>query len=154
MDPGRRRALQLGLGALILACRREGGAPDSAGTGAGPACDPPTPGDPDQGWVQIALADYPDLYEVGGQAAVDVPDAFLKLVVAQPSEGCYLALWRICTHGACEVAWEAESDEIVCPCHGSRFSETGEVLEGPADRPLRAYPVARSGEALWISTGG
>jgi len=152
VDPGRRRALQLGLGGLILACRREGGAPDSLETGGGLACAPPEPGGP--GWVEIALSDYPELAEVGGQAAVDLPDVYLKLIVAQPSQGCYLALWRICTHGACEVAWEPETDEVVCPCHGSRFSETGEVLEGPADRPLRAYPIARAGDALWISTGG
>ena len=151
MIASRRRLLQLGAGALLLGCRREGADSDS---GAGLACTPPEPGDSAQGWVEVALADYPDLREVGGQAAVDVPDAFLALIVAQPSEGCYLALWRICTHGACEVAWDAESDEAVCPCHGSRFAEDGAVLEGPAPRPLRAYPVARVGDLLWISAGG
>ena len=42
-----------------------------------------------------------------------------------------------CTHQGCSVDWE--SSEFACPCHGSKFSASGEVTEGPAEEALATY---------------
>ena len=101
-------------------------------------------------WVSIALADHPSLAAPGGAAAVQVPEALLDVVVVHQPEGCFVALWRDCTHGSCQVEYAPEQRALHCPCHGSLFEEDGAVREGPATEPLRAFPVAREGDMLWI----
>lgn len=138
MSLGRRQLLRLGAGLPLLACR-----PRQDETGA--ACPEVQP---DEQWVELSLEQWPELAAVGVGVPVDLPEQFATLLVVQEAEGCYIALWRICTHGACEVEYDA--GEVVCPCHGSRFSLEGEVLEGPATRDLVAWEVGRQADSVWL----
>ena len=57
------------------------------------------------------------------------------------ADGSLLALSRTCTHLGCTLPWVEEKKQFVCPCHGSTFSLTGEVITSPAPRPLDTFPV-------------
>lgn len=42
-----------------------------------------------------------------------------------------------CPHLGCTLKWNKEEHSWDCPCHGSRFSENGTVLENPANGNLK-----------------
>ncbi|AHF08511.1 ubiquinol-cytochrome c reductase iron-sulfur subunit [Desulfitobacterium metallireducens] len=46
------------------------------------------------------------------------------------------AIWGSCTHLGCEVNFNLEQDQWLCPCHGSRYNREGQPIQGPAVIPL------------------
>ena len=71
----------------------------------------------------------------------DVPEEFLRLLIIRTKQREWNAVWRICTHGNCDVEWNTQEEVVVCPCHISIFSTEGLVLEGPAERDLKFFPI-------------
>jgi Rieske Fe-S protein len=85
------------------------------------------------GTVLAAIADVP----IGGGVIISDP----PIVVTQPKSGDIKGFTAICPHAGCLVS-TVENDEIICPCHGSRFSAVdGSVIQGPADQPLEPADV-------------
>ena len=64
-----------------------------------------------------------------------------KLAVARDEAGQLHALSPVCTHMKCDVAWNGTERSWDCPCHGSRFSIDGAVLNGPASEPLERVAI-------------
>ena len=46
-----------------------------------------------------------------------------------------------CTHLGCGYRWADEEKQFKCPCHGSVFGIDGQLLAGPAPRPLDRLPA-------------
>lgn len=61
------------------------------------------------------------------------------IVLVRVSETEVLALSAICTHLRCVLKWDDDNGRLLCPCHAGSFDKTGNVLSGPATRPLPRY---------------
>ena len=70
-----------------------------------------------------------------------------KVVVTQPKKDEFKAFSAVCTHQGCTVQ-DVAGGTINCPCHGSKFSTDGSVVNGPAKQPLPPRQVMVEGN--WI----
>jgi glycine/D-amino acid oxidase-like deaminating enzyme/nitrite reductase/ring-hydroxylating ferredoxin subunit len=84
-----------------------------------------------------------------GQGAV-IRDGLKKIAVFRDENGSLHALSAKCTHLGCVVHWNSAEKSWGCPCHGSRFAVTGEVLHGPASTPLEAISISDNSSAQRI----
>jgi Rieske Fe-S protein len=74
-----------------------------------------------------------------------------QVVVTQPTAGEFKAFSAICTHMGCIVS-QVSNGTIDCPCHGSQYSiSTGDVVAGPAPRPLPAKQIKVSGDSIFLA---
>jgi Rieske Fe-S protein len=69
-----------------------------------------------------------------------------KVAVSRDDRGRATIVSPICTHLGCLVAWNPAERTWDCPCHGSRFTSSGDVLSGPAESPLERLPDPSNAE--------
>ncbi len=73
------------------------------------------------------------------------------LVIRDPENTSkLLAVNPICPHQGCTADWNADKKNIVCSCHGSTFSAMGEVIKGPASKPLKRYEAEIKGDVVLV----
>jgi cytochrome b6-f complex iron-sulfur subunit len=94
-----------------------------------------------------ALFEPPTRFMAGAPGSVGVGTVLTfeeyQVFVVRLKEG-FRALSSVCTHLGCVTRYRPDEQAIACPCHGSRFGLDGEVLGGPAPRPLRGLQMALS----------
>ena len=67
----------------------------------------------------------------------------------------YFALGARCTYmDDCQLEWDPELQQIVCPCHGCVFDLYGNIVKGPPSVPLARYRVRRLGDNIYIDREG
>jgi nitrite reductase/ring-hydroxylating ferredoxin subunit len=64
-----------------------------------------------------------------------------RLFVFNESDGFYV-ISSVCTHLGCNV--KRGGPGFACPCHGSQFDSGGQVVQGPAPKPLSWYTLSLS----------
>jgi cytochrome b6-f complex iron-sulfur subunit len=62
----------------------------------------------------------------------------------------FIALSRLCTHLGCLVGYDKFNDKLICPCHAGEFDLEGNVLSGPATKPLLRYPLKITSDQITI----
>lgn len=121
--------------------------------------DPPTNGGTPPG-VEVKMSAA--LKQVGGTQEVKDP-AVLKalgtdhngfgneaILLARVSEDEVAANTALCTHMLCANSYNANQKRLECPCHGSQFALDGQVLVGPANRPLLNFKATIHEESVFL----
>jgi cytochrome b6-f complex iron-sulfur subunit len=72
------------------------------------------------------------------------------VIVAYTNAGAYIAVAAACTHQGFILKYEAAANRFHCDNHGSNFSETGTVLNGPATTKLKEYKTTLTGDNLRV----
>ena len=68
-----------------------------------------------------------------------IEDHGTKVAAYRDSDGSLAVRSATCTHMGCIVAWNPSERTWDCPCHGSRFTPDGNVISGPAEKPLAEW---------------
>jgi len=97
--------------------------------------------------VQVTV-DGSALAAVGG--AVLVESTAGVFLLARIGASAFSAVEAVCTHEGCTINGAA-GDIYVCPCHGSRYTRSGQVVEGPARAALRQYVTTVSDGVVTIA---
>lgn len=140
----RRTVLQvsgvLAVGGVIAAC---GGGSGSEASGAAAGAVSGAAAAAGDGAAIAMVGDVP----VGGGVVNDE----VAIVVTQPTDGSIKAFTAVCPHQGCLVS-EVVENEIICPCHDSRFSAIdGAVIQGPATEGLAAASVVVQGDSIVLA---
>jgi Rieske Fe-S protein len=63
-----------------------------------------------------------------------------KSAVSRDDKGSLHVRSAVCLHLSCIVSWNSTERTWDCPCHGSRFTPDGKLLNGPALNFLEKVP--------------
>ncbi len=131
-----RRQLLMGAGAaggiaVLAAC----GSSSSGGSGSGSSSTNTGSGSGSSAAAKGIIA----LSSVPTDSSVSVKDSTGRTLLITQNGGKLTALDATCTHMQCTVAPDGKI--LQCPCHGSQYSLTGSVLQGPAPAALQAVSV-------------
>lgn len=95
--------------------------------------------------IDLEAAAFVALKTVGGYAYQG------NIIIIRSADNQYLAFAKACTHQGVTVVYQHATERLVCNQHGSIFSNTGDVVNGPATQALRRYNTTVSGSKLIIS---
>lgn len=98
--------------------------------------------------VVVQIDSASPLAAVGGAAMVRSSGG--SFLVSRTAQETFAALTSTCTHETCTITG-FDNTTYVCPCHGSRFTTAGRVVNGPANAPLRTFATQFSNNVLTIS---
>ena len=73
-----------------------------------------------------------------------------KILVVRKGERL-IGLEATCTHLGCTVAWNKDSQQVECPCHGARYNLVGDVLRGPAREPLTRIELIADDDGINVA---
>jgi len=101
--------------------------------------------------IAIGLDKLSKLKTVGSSMTIKLKGKMVMFV--RDSEESVRGIDPTCTHEKCTVEYKTERRRIECPCHGSMFDLEGNVLKGPAEKPLSLYETSLQDGRVVIDLG-
>lgn len=102
--------------------------------------------------LQVSKADFiktnKEKTRVRKYVLVKPANSDFPIVVYRKDDATFTALLLRCTHQSNEL--NVNGDILTCSAHGSEFSNTGEVIQGPAEQKLVSYPVTTDEKNIYI----
>ena len=98
--------------------------------------------------VSLPFKDHPDLNKVGGSKQLKVDQQ--KLIIVRASADSVVAFDPTCTHKKCNVRFAEKTNKFHCKCHKSAFDLEGNVLGGPAPKPLTRFKARIADDAVQV----
>ncbi|NOT76883.1 MAG: Rieske (2Fe-2S) protein [Cyclobacteriaceae bacterium] len=72
------------------------------------------------------------------------------IIIGRTGTGTFIAVSAACTHQGTTIQYVAGSNTFHCPNHGSDYSSTGSVINGPATQSLVQYKTELTGNSLRV----
>ena len=87
-------------------------------------------------------------FDINQLQIVRCEDEQYNIAVHRRRDNTYVALLMVCTHAATQLV--STGEEFLCRLHGSRFDQEGEVLQGPAEVPMKVLQTRTESDRLLI----
>ncbi len=98
--------------------------------------------------ITIPRAEAFALAAANGIMMVNAKNLPIAIVVRRLADNSLTAVSTVCTHAGCEV--RVLPGAFQCPCHGSEYDVTGEVIDGPATKALQKFAVVENQDTITI----
>ena len=135
------------LAAVGIVASRCGGGPTAPGGSLGDLL-PVLTATSANGVLTLTVNAGSPLATVGGAALIQSSNG--NFLVARTAQTTFVALTAICTHQTCTIT-NFSASLYICPCHGSEYNLSGQVVQGPAPQSLRQFATQFTDPTLTIS---
>lgn len=96
----------------------------------------------------VAIGTVAELDEAGSLSNKNLIGESVVVVRDPADAAAVIAVNSLCTHQGCTVAWKESA--LVCPCHQSKFSADGAVIDGPATEPLGTFEATIEDDIVFV----
>lgn len=134
-------ALAVCMGSCLAACSKGGDATPSNNNGNT---------NPPPGGTTIAADLSSSLTAIGDTKVSN--GVIIVRIAAGNTASSFTAVQVACTHEGTAINYNNSQSLFICPLHGSIFSKTGAVVQGPATTALKQYPVTITNNTLTVVT--
>lgn len=127
-------ALAVCMGCSMVSCSKSGTNPSTGGPASG----------------ATLSADLSTSLTNVGDAKVS-NGIILVRIAAGNAVSSFTAVQVACTHEGNSINYNANQGIFICPAHGSEFSKSGGLIQGPATTSLKQYGITIAGNILTVT---